>query len=197
MTSGLRPVRPCGRPSRCEPVWLTLCRQHCHNAIGVPTSRLSRLVNYVRRMLEFPRDKCLARKMARFAALHRRFDETSVAQADALVRLSESEQHFLSRWGRAFLVTLYSGSYRSCAKRGPVATSVLRTVPQAWSETLFTASRSAGERSGAWLKLLLKYRPDRVPQLATDRSPGFKIVVHARIATVSGACATTALRRGP
>ncbi|WP_240655992.1 hypothetical protein [Paraburkholderia phosphatilytica] len=123
---------------------LTLYRQHGRNAIGVPTSRLSRLVNYVRRVLEFPRDEYLMRNIARFAALHRRFHETSVARADALALLSESEQHFLRRRSRTFLVTLYSGSYRSCAKRGPVAISVLRTVPQAWSETLFTASRSGG-----------------------------------------------------
>ncbi|MBB2932385.1 glycosyltransferase [Paraburkholderia silvatlantica] len=74
-------------------------RQHGRNAIGVPTGRISWLAAYVRRAIALPRDRYLERKVSRFGVLHQRLVETQFARADALVILTEAEQHFIRRSG--------------------------------------------------------------------------------------------------
>lgn len=79
------------------PEKLTFYRQHGRNAIGVPSSRLSRLVKYAQRVLQTPRDDYLAGKIQRLGALHQRLEAAGVASGEAIDLLTEAERHFIRR----------------------------------------------------------------------------------------------------
>jgi glycosyltransferase involved in cell wall biosynthesis len=76
---------------------LTLYRLHGSNAIGVPTSALSRIINYARRVVETPRDDYLRGKLGKLNALHLRLRDVGVARGNALELLEEAECHFARR----------------------------------------------------------------------------------------------------
>lgn len=79
------------------PEKLTFYRQHGQNAIGVPSSRLSRLIKYAQRVLQTPRDKYLAGRINRLGVLRERLDAAGVASCEAIELIAEAEHHFLRR----------------------------------------------------------------------------------------------------
>lgn len=76
---------------------LTLYRQHGLNAIGVPTGRLSWIVNYARRVMRTPRDEYFDRKLSRLGVLRERLNRRDLARGDALELVEQAESHFARR----------------------------------------------------------------------------------------------------
>lgn len=79
------------------PDQLTLYRQHGSNAVGVPVSRVSRIVKYAERVVKTPRDQYLSLKLGRLNVLRRRLLDAGVVRQDVLRPLTDAELHFARR----------------------------------------------------------------------------------------------------
>ncbi|CAG9180246.1 glycosyltransferase family 2 protein [Cupriavidus pinatubonensis] len=77
---------------------LTEYRQHGTNVIGIPTTAVSRLTRYARRVAQTPRDDYLRYKWRRLATLNNRLTSSSPAiSSDKLALLGEAQSHFARR----------------------------------------------------------------------------------------------------